>query len=383
MLIEQAVLNRYSTAAAKREEALCCPVTYDSKYLEVIPQEVLDRDYGCGDPSQYVREGEAVLDLGSGSGKICFIASQVVGPYGRVIGVDMNDEMLALARRANSEVSKRLGYANVEFRKGKIQDLRIDREVLDEWLKRYPVKNESDLAMLESYIKQIGETSPMITDGSIDVVISNCVLNLVNNQDKQMLFQEIYRVLKQGGRAAISDIVSDEPVPLVLQQDPDLWSGCISGALQEYEFLKAFEDAGFYGIIIAKRDERPWRTVQGIEFRSITVLAYKGKEGPCWDHKEAVVYKGPFREITDDDGHRYRRGVRVAVCRKTFNILGREPYVNHFEFVRPLKEVTEGQAQPFPCTTDMLVRSPRETKGEEYSVTNEGNSLCCETGSCC
>ncbi|NUO08424.1 MAG: methyltransferase domain-containing protein [Candidatus Brocadia sp.] len=382
MLIEQAVLNRYSTAALQRKESLCCPITYDPKYLEIIPREVLDRDYGCGDPSQYLREGETVLDLGSGGGKICFIASQVVGPSGRVIGVDMNDEMLALAREANSEVSKRLGYANVEFRKGKIQDLRIDRDMLDEWLKRNPVKKESDLVLMESYIKQIGETSPMISDRSVDVVISNCVLNLVNHQDKTVLFQEIYRVLKRGGRAAISDIVSDERVPPELQKDTELWSGCVSGALQEYEFLKAFEDAGFYGITIAKRDERPWRTVQGIEFRSITVLAYKGKEGPCRDHKEAVVYKGPFQEITDDDGHRYRRGVRVSVCRKTFNILRREPYENHFEFIRPQKEVQEEQAQPFPCTNEMLVRSPRETKGEGYSITHEGNSSCCDPGGC-
>lgn len=383
MMIEQAVLHRYSTAASQREDALCCPVTYDSKYLEVIPQEVLDRDYGCGDPSRYLREGETVLDLGSGGGKICFIASQVVGSSGRVIGVDMNDEMLTLARKANIEVSERLGYTNVEFRKGKIQDLRVDREVLDEWLKRHPIRSGSDLATFESYIKQIGETSPMIPDGSIDVVISNCVLNLVNHKEKPMLFQEIYRVLKRGGRAAISDIVSDEPVPPELQQDPDLWSGCISGALQESEFLKAFEDAGFYGITIAKRDEKPWRIVKGIEFRSITVLAYKGKEGPCWDHKEAVVYKGPFQDVTDDDGHRYRRGVRVSVCRKTFHILGSEPYADSFEFIKPLKEVPEEQAQPFPCTKEMLVRSPRETKGEGYNITNEGNSPCCETESCC
>ena len=152
MIIEQAVLNRYSTAASQREASLCCPVTYDSKYLEIIPREVLDRDYGCGDPSQYVCEGETVLDLGSGGGKICFIASQVVGSSGWVIGVDMNDEMLALARKANSDVSKRLGYANVEFRKGKIQDLRIDRDILDEWLKKNPIKNESDLFSFESYV---------------------------------------------------------------------------------------------------------------------------------------------------------------------------------------------------------------------------------------
>ncbi|GAB61324.1 MAG: methyltransferase domain-containing protein [Candidatus Jettenia sp.] len=383
MITEQAVRERYSAAAAQKEASLCCPVTYNPKYLEVIPKEVLDRDYGCGDPSKYLTGGETVLDLGSGGGKICFIASQVVGSSGRVIGVDMNDEMLVLARKANIEVSKCLGYGNVEFRKGKIQDLRIDRDLLDAWLKQNPVRNEADLSAFESYVQHMSVASPMIPDESIDTVISNCVLNLVNHKDKPFLFKEIYRVLKRGGRAAISDIVSDAPIPIELQQDTNLWSGCVSGALQEYEFLRAFEDAGFYGITIDKRDERPWRTVKGIEFRSITVLAYKGKEGPCWDHKEAVVYKGPFRNVTDDDGHEYPRGVRIAVCRKTFRILEQEPYANHFEFIRPREEVSAEKAQPFPCTNEIIARSPHETKGDKYTTANEDTTSCCDPGSCC
>ena len=96
---ETAVKDRYAPAATVQEPALCCPVQYDPKYLEVIPDEVIERDYGCGDPSQYVNPGETVLDLGSGTGKICFIASQVVGAEGKVIGVDMTDDMLEVARR--------------------------------------------------------------------------------------------------------------------------------------------------------------------------------------------------------------------------------------------------------------------------------------------
>ena len=99
--------------------------------MRAIPQEVIERDYGCGDPSQYLRAGETVLDLGSGTGKICFIAAQVVGPKGRVIGVDMTDEMLDVARRNAPVVAERIGYANVEFRKGRIQDLALDLERLD------------------------------------------------------------------------------------------------------------------------------------------------------------------------------------------------------------------------------------------------------------
>jgi arsenite methyltransferase len=243
--VEQSVLSRYSKAASSRETELCCPVQYDASYLEVIPQEILDRDYGCGDPSRYVKHGDTVLDLGSGGGKICYIASQVVGPEGRVIGVDMNDEMLALAEKYREEVGNRIGYHNVEFRKGKIQDLPLD-------------------------------------DDSIDTVVSNCVLNLVRNDDRERLFGELFRVLRRGGRAVISDIVSDETVPQSMQDDPTLWSGCISGAFREDLFLAAFERAGFDGIHLLKRDDEPWKTEQGIDFRSVTVEAFKGKpKGNC------------------------------------------------------------------------------------------------------
>src|SRR5438552_2268268 len=113
--IEKAVQERYSEGAQTKVEALCCPIQYDARYLDVLPQEIIERDYGCGDPSVYLKPGETVLDLGSGAGKICYIAAQVVGPQGRVIGVDMNEEMLSLARRYQQLVGDRLGYHNVQF----------------------------------------------------------------------------------------------------------------------------------------------------------------------------------------------------------------------------------------------------------------------------
>jgi len=115
----------------------------------------------------------------------------------------------------------------------------------------------------------------MVPDASVDVVVSNCVLNLVDPRDKQGLFREIARVLRPGGRAVISDIVSDEDIPLALQQDPTLWSGCLSGALREDQFVRAFEESGFVGIRILERDTDPWQTVEGIEFRSVTVEAFR------------------------------------------------------------------------------------------------------------
>jgi 2-polyprenyl-3-methyl-5-hydroxy-6-metoxy-1,4-benzoquinol methylase len=141
--VEAAVRERYSTAAQATQAALCCPVEYDAKYLEIIPREVLERDYGCGDPSQHVTPGDVVLDLGSGGGKI---AAQIVGPTGRVIGVDCNDDMLALARRHQPDVAGRLGYDNVEFRKGKIQDLQLNLELLDGYLHAQPGAGEHRLA---------------------------------------------------------------------------------------------------------------------------------------------------------------------------------------------------------------------------------------------
>src|SRR5579883_2373763 len=228
--LEQAVRQRYSLGAKLPQDDLCCPTTYDPIHLGAIPQEVLERDYGCGDPTRHLHEGETILDLGSGAGKICFIASQVVGPLGKVIGVDMNNDMLSLARRSAPEVARRIGYSNVEFRKGKIQDLALDLDALEVWLNAHPVQNSDHLAAMEAFIADLKSTRPLVESDSIDVVVSNCVLNLVKPSAKRSLFSEIYRVLHRGGRAVISDIVCDEDVPPHLQSDPELWSGCISGA---------------------------------------------------------------------------------------------------------------------------------------------------------
>jgi len=381
MEVESIVRDRYRQGAQERVADLCCPVSYDPRYLAAIPTEVLERDYGCGDPSRHLRAGETVLDLGSGTGKICFIAAQVVGPTGRVIGVDMTDEMLDVARRNAPVLAGTLGYANVEFRRGRIQDLALDLDLLDETLAREPVTSAEGLLRAAAQADELRRSRPLIGDGEVDVVVSNCVLNLVDGNEKPRLFREIYRVLRNGGRAVISDIVCDEPVPAELQQDPELWSGCISGALTEAGFLTAFEDAGFHGIRILERQSEPWRTVAGIEFRSLTVEAFKGKEGPCLERLQAVIYKGPFREVLDDDGHRMRRGERYAVCDKTFRLYQQEPYRQSFEAIEPLATVPLDEAAPFDCSRTAL-RHPRETKGQDYQITTEASS-CCEPGTCC
>ena len=379
--VERVVNERYGQAAHDRQPELCCPVNYDPQYLSVIPDEIKERDYGCGDPSAFVREREVVLDLGSGAGKICYIAAQIVGPQGRVIGVDANDEMLALARKYRQSIAERIGYHNVEFRKGRIQDLRLDLTLVDYYLSESPISSASDLARFNDYCASIKAERPLVADESVDLVLSNCVLNLVRPEDKEQLFNEMFRVVRRGGRVAISDIVSDEDVPAELQRDPALWSGCISGAYREDLFLDAFDHAGFYGMEIVKRDEKPWRTIQGIEFRSITVVAHKGKQGPCWERKQAVVYRGPWRKVIDDDGHVLERGKRMAVCDKTFHIYNREPYADDILPIDPYEAISLEGAAGFDCRS--AVRDPRETKGQDYEVTDLSGKDCCEPGTNC
>ena len=378
---ERIVRQRYAVGAKKRADKLCCPVDYKLEYLEAIPQEVIDRDYGCGDPSRYLREGETVLDLGSGTGKICFIAAQIVGPKGKVIGIDMTDEMLEVARRNSPAVAQRIGYTNVEFRKGRIQDLALDLERLDKELKRNPMTNAASFLAADEVAEELRVQQPLVANDSIDVVVSNCVLNLVEPRLKRRLFDEIFRVLKKGGHAVICDIVGDEEVPEEMQSDPELWTGCISGAFTEEGFVAAFENAGFYGIEILQRDVNPWRTVQGIEFRSVTIEAFKGKQGECFERNQAVIYRGPFKEVLDDDNHRMARGRRYAVCDKTYNLYKKPPYREFFEFVEPIVDIPLSEAGPFDCSRTSL-RHPKKTKGQDYSATTEPNSKCCDGGSC-
>ncbi|MDG2469009.1 MAG: methyltransferase domain-containing protein [Pirellulaceae bacterium] len=379
--IEQAVKDRYSAASEAREPALCCPVDYQTKYLEVMPQELIDRDYGCGDPSRYVSSGETVLDLGSGGGKICYIASQIVGESGRVIGVDMNDEMLALAHQYQDDIAKKIGWNNVEFKKGRIQDLATDLNYVDSLFAEEPVGSSNQWLNLNQKVRAHRKSNPMIQNDSVDVVLSNCVLNLVDPDDRRQMVQEIHRVLRAGGRAVISDIVCDEPVPPHLKDDPELWSGCISGAFLEDEFIEVFEQNGFYGVEILSRQTDPWVTVEGIEFRSMTVRAFKASDQLCMDYGHAVVYKGPFKAVIDDEDHVLTRGERIAVCKKNFEMYTSAPFADQFVPVPPHVARTDEEATPFDCKQGEL-RDPAETKAGTKPEAKEKSSGLPISGCC-
>ena len=293
----------YSKAAAKPQENLCCPTSYHAQDIDHIPQEVLDRFYGCGSPIivAEIKKGENILDLGSGAGIDCFISSKLVGIEGSIIGVDMTDNMLQVANESKKIVSENLGYNNVEFRKGYLEEI--------------PVSNKS-----------------------IDLVTSNCVLNL--SQDKGKVFSDIWRVLKDNGRLVISDIVSDIETTKEIRKNKQLWGECLAGALTENKFLSTLEQTGFYGIEILKKDY--WKNIENINFYSITIRAFKYDKSPsCNFQGHKAIYNGPFKVIIDDDGHVFARNQEVEICTDTLNKLMNSPYSGSFTILESNGENSE------------------------------------------
>lgn len=329
MNMQSAVLSTYSEGAKEVQADLCCPVDYDTSLLKMLPQEIVEKDYGCGDPSRYVQQGDTVLDLGSGGGKICYMAAYLAGESGQVIGVDMNDDMLALARKYQSEMAEKIGTDRVRFIKGHIQDLALDLAALDSYLSDNPIDNAKAYHDMLAWQTKQRQESPLIADETVDLVISNCVLNLVSDGEKTQLINEIFRVLKPGGRVAISDIVSDEYVPDHLKADPALWSGCISGAFQEQEFAEVFTSAGFVGARFDKWDTTPWKVVEGIKFRSVTLTASKPLTNDSNKTFE-LIYKGPFAEIGDDHGNIFVRGEKTSVNAASYAALSSSAYNDQF-----------------------------------------------------
>ena len=238
--ITKKVKKKYGEAAFKPELNYYCPTGYNPEDLKHIPNEVLDVSYGCGNPAAIaaLREGETVLDLGSGGGIDCFIAAKKVGSKGKVIGVDMTDQMLETATENAKLVAANLGYDVAEFRKGDLTSLPAD-------------------------------------DNSVDLVISNCVVNLT--EDKTGVMDEVFRILKPGGRFVISDITSDKPVPGYMRRDKELWGHCLSGALTDKRFLEVTKEAGFTDATLTQN--YLYKKVEYINFYSITL---KG-EKPCSD----------------------------------------------------------------------------------------------------
>ena len=375
MNVETDVLSRYSEAAKQKNADLCCPIDYDTSLLKILPKEIIDKDYGCGDPSRYVKAGDTVLDLGSGGGKICYMAAQIAGKSGKIIGIDMNDDMLALARKHQGNMAEKLGYDGVEFRKGYIQDLGLDLEVLERHLSTTPITSLSEHRDFETWQRKQRSEHPLVANDSVDLVISNCVLNLVDDGEKKQLIEEIFRVVKPGGRIAISDIVSDESIPSTLKKDENLWTGCVSGAFQEREFLDQVSASGFVGARYDQWSVEPWQVVEGIEFRSVTLTAYKPITQKHADRGHAVIYRGPYSKIHDDQGNYYPRGERIAVSDSIYKLLTENSvFDNDFIGIAPGVE---------PTPSDWLLPAGSLRPASESKGSAHDNAPCCSPKSCC
>ncbi len=269
----------YRDAAEETKEDILNPVCYDRSLIDHIPAEFCFRGYGCGSPvlDANLQSGEKVVDLGCGRGVECFIAARKVGPQGAAIGIDMLDNMLALAGKGAAAVEKNLGYKNLEFHKGYLESLPLP-------------------------------------DQTADVVLSNCVMNL--SAHKRRAFAEIYRVLKAGGRLVISDVVCEQEPSASLRNDDLLRGECIAGALTQKDLVGILEEAGFIAIRLIKRF--PYRVVQGHPFFSLTFEAFK----PNPTQAVTVLYRGPYASVVTDEGQQLVPGQIARIDQQVAALAG-------------------------------------------------------------
>ena len=301
------------TSEDLQTDACCTPVSppkYIRDALSLIADEVMSKYYGCGLTIPSAIKGLRILDLGSGSGRDCFIASKLVGHSGYVVGVDMTDAQLDVANRYIDYHTEKFAYSkpNVEFIKGNIEML--DQLKLDK--------------------------------GSFDLIISNCVINLA--VDKQKVFNDVFELLKPGGEMYFSDVYSDRRIPKSLQQNKLLWGECLSGALYWNDFLNFAKSAGFTdprsveSRAISINNEELSELVADIQFFSVTyrLMKINGMESDCEDYGQAVMYKGGIAEEESgfklDDHHYFPKGKVMPVCGNSYKMLYDTRFKEYFEF---------------------------------------------------
>ncbi len=315
----------------------CCTLEIPPKFireaLAKVHDEVHNKYYGCGIVVPNELEGLRILDLGSGSGRDCYVLSQFVGEKGEVIGVDMTDEQLDVANKHIDYHADKFNYqsSNVSFVKGNIESL--------------------------------GELN--LEPNSFDLIISNCVINLATDKDK--VLKDVYNLLKPGGEMYFSDVYSDRRIAEDLQDDPVLWGECLSGALYWNDFLRVAKNAGFTDPRSVKNNpitienEAVQEKCGNIKFFSVTYRLFKidGLEDECEDYGQAIAYKGSIANNAAsfdlDDHHHFPKGKIISVCGNTYRMLHDTRFKNHFDFYGTWDThygVFEGCGGSMPFSTD-------------------------------
>jgi arsenite methyltransferase len=338
--------GRVLSTHADLKTSACCSAEAPSPRLRPLfaklHPEILERFYGCGSPIPDALEGRTVLDLGCGTGRDAYLCSALVGPTGHVIGVDMTEAQIEVARRHVEHMTAAFGLPapNVAFRTAFIEDL----------------------------------AAADIADASVDVVISNCVVNL--SPDKGRVLSEIFRVLKPGGELYFSDVFSDRRVPAHLHADPVLHGECLAGAMYVEDLRRALRNLGCLDYRVVSRspiqlhDPEIEAKIGMVGFSSLTVRAFKlpSLEDLCEDYGQVATYRGTIpgapHRWTLDDHHVFEAGRPMLVCGNTAAMVAETRFAPHFE-VRGDRTVHYG---PFPC-------GPAPAAGTSAAA--------CATGACC
>ena len=314
--ITDVVKEYYGKTLQSNEDLLagaCCaldtPPAEIRKIIPLIADEILTKFYGCGSPLPPLLEGMTVLDLGCGTGRDVYIASKLVGEKGRSIGVDMTPEQIEVARKYQDEQRERFGYKS------------------------------SNVTLLQGYIEDLKSLG--IEDNSVDVVISNCVINL--SPAKEQVFKEIYRVLKPGGELFFADVFSDRRIPEELASDPVLRGECLGGVLYVEDFRRimvrtGWTDFRYTSIDNLHTDNDEIKNLLGFaSFSSRTVRAFKlnDLEDICEDYGQVAVYCGGIEghphHFNLDDHHRFIAGKPMLVCGNTASMLSNTRYEKAFK----------------------------------------------------
>jgi len=315
--ITESVQNYYGQVLQSSEDlktSACCtldsvPVHLRSLLADLHP-EVVARYYGCGTPLPPALQGATVLDMGCGTGRDCYLLSRLVGESGHVIGVDMTEEQLAVAKEHCDWHAERYGYtqSNVEFKQGYMEDL----------------------------------AAAGIADNSIDLVVSNCVINL--SPDKEKVLAEIFRVLKPSGEIYFSDVYADRRIPEALKIEPVLLGECLGGALYWEDFRRIMQGLGCPDVRVVKEspialeDPEVEAKIGMVKFRSVTIRAFKMPlEDRCEDFGQLATYKGTIAEHPHafdlDDHHHFEKGKPLRVCGNSYDMLASSRYAKHFDFI--------------------------------------------------